>query len=281
MKSTEPTDSAARYAAGGPSPRAEPAPAPSATPALAPRARIDDWLAPLRTVATSRLDSELGARLNQIARCCHCLCVLSDSGATGLEAAPTHLHGTMPRELQALYRNLIGEHDPLALRARQEWRPLVAPLAEHAAWARTQLRNAQTVAAWLDRNAVGGAIHLAVLPARGRLTRATLFAFTPHAPADAEVFALFYAAQRLAVTLELRHRPYLADLMAMRFTPREADVLRAGLRGSADEQIAAWLGLSVDAIRYYFKKFKHRVPPVIGHMKPRDLARVLHQLDRL
>jgi hypothetical protein len=31
----------------------------------------------------------------------------------------------------------------------------------------------------------------------------------------------------------------------------------------------------------YFKKFKHRVPPVIGHMKPRDLARVMHQLDKL
>jgi len=267
------SDSTARNAAPDASLRAGAAPA--------PQARVDELLAPLRTVAVSRLDGELGARLNQITACCHCLCVLSDSGATGLEAVPPHLHGTMPRELQALYRNLIGEHDPLALRARQEWRPLVAPVAEHAGWARTQVRNAQTIAAWLDRNATGGATHLAVLPARGRLTRATLYAFTPRAPADADIFALFYAAQRLAVTLELRHRPYLADLMAMRFTPREADVLRAGLRGSADEQIAAWLGLSVDAIRYYFKKFKHRVPPVIGHMKPRDLARVLHQLDRL
>ena len=101
------------------------------------------------------------------------------------------------------------------------------------------------------------------------------------APAEAEVLALFYAAQRLAVTLELRDRPFIADLMAMRFSAREVDVLRAGLKGSADEQIAAWLGLSVDAIRYYFKKFKNRVPPVIGHLKPRDLARILHQLDRL
>jgi hypothetical protein len=35
------------------------------------------------------------------------------------------------------------------------------------------------------------------------------------------------------------------------------------------------------AVENYFKKFKHRVPPAIGHMKPRDLARILHQLDRL
>jgi DNA-binding CsgD family transcriptional regulator len=131
------------------------------------------------------------------------------------------------------------------------------------------------------RNGAGGARHLSVLPARGRLSRATLYVFSDHAPDDAQVLALFYAAQRLAVTLELRHRPFIAELLAMRFTPREADVLRAGLKGSADEQIAAWLGLSVDAIRYYFKKFKHRVPPVIGHLKPRDLARVLNHLDKL
>jgi hypothetical protein len=154
-------------------------------------------------------------------------------------------------------------------------------VAQHAAWVRAHLRHADTVVAWLERNGGGGARELAVLPARGRLTRATLYVFSARAPTDAEVFALFYAAQRLAVTLELRHRPYIAELMAMRFTPREADVLRAGLKGSADEQIAAWLGLSVDAIRYYFKKFKHRVPPVIGHLKPRELARVMHHLDKL
>jgi hypothetical protein len=254
-------------------------PAPSTLPVA--HARIDELLAPLRTVPPARLDAELATRLQQIMPASHLLCVLADSGGTGLESSPLHLHGTMARELQGLYETLIGERDPLALRARQEWRPLVAPVAQHAAWVRAHLRHADTVVAWLERNGGGGARELAVLPARGRLTRATLYVFSARAPTDAEVFALFYAAQRLAVTLELRHRPYIAELMAMRFTPREADVLRAGLKGSADEQIAAWLGLSVDAIRYYFKKFKHRVPPVIGHLKPRELARVMHHLDKL
>jgi DNA-binding CsgD family transcriptional regulator len=252
---------------------------PRANPAA--DARIDELLAPLRTIAETRLDIELGERLRQIVPASHCLCVLADSGGTGLALAPLQLHGSMHRELQGLYSTLIGERDPLAMRARQEWRPLVAPIDQHAAWVRSQVRHADTFVAWLHRNGASGASHLAVVPARGRLTRGTLFVFSARAPVEAEVLALFYAAQRLAVTLELRHRPFIAELMAMRFSPREADVLRAGLKGSADEQIAAWLGLSVDAIRYYFKKFKHRVPPVIGHMKPRDLARILHQLDRL
>jgi DNA-binding CsgD family transcriptional regulator len=247
----------------------------------AAHARIDELLVPLRTASESRLDAELGARLGQIVPVTHCLCVIADSGGTGLASTPVQMHGTMQRDLQGLYATLIGERDPLAMRARQEWRPLVAPLDDHADWVRSQVRHSETYVAWLNRNGAGGARHLAVLPARGRLTRGTLFVFGEHAPAEAQVLALFYAAQRLAVTLELRHRPFIAELLAMRFSPREADVLRAGLKGSPDEQIAAWLGLSVDAIRYYFKKFKHRVPPVIGHMKPRDLARILHQLDRL
>ena len=247
----------------------------------AAHARIDELLAPLRTVADVRLDAELGTRLQQIVPASHCLCVIADCGGNGLASAPLQMHGTMNRDLQGLYSALIGERDPLALRARQEWRPLVARVDEHAAWVRSQVRHADTYVAWLQRNGAGGARDLAVVPARGRLTRGTLFVFMQSGPAEAEVLALFYAAQRLAVTLELRHRPFIAELMTMRFSPREADVLRAGLKGSADEQIAAWLGLSVDAIRYYFKKFKHRVPPAIGHMKPRDLARILHQLDRL
>lgn len=247
----------------------------------AAHARIDELLAPLRAVNDAKLDLELSTRLGQVAPASHCLCVIADSGGTGLACAPVQMHGSMRRDLQALYSTLIGERDPLALRARQEWRPLVASIEEHTSWVRSQVRHAETFVGWLQHNAADGARHLAVLPARGRLTRGTLFVFTQRAPTAAEVLALFYAAQRLAVTLELRYRPFIADLMAMRFSAREADVLRAGLKGSADEQIAAWLGLSVDAIRYYFKKFKNRVPPVIGHMKPRDLARILHQLDRL
>ena len=256
---------------------------PAADPraSAAAHARIDELLMPLRTVGDARLDCELGTRLAQIVPASHCLCVMADSGANGLASTPAQLLGSMQQDLQGLYSTLIGERDPLAMRARQEWRPLVAPIDEHASWVRSQVRHAETYVAWLQRNGAGGAHHLAVVPARGRLTRGTLYVFSGRAPAEGEVLALFYAAQRLAVTLELRQRPFLAELMAMRFSPREADVLRAGLKGSADEQIAAWLGLSVDAIRYYFKKFKHRVPPVIGHMKPRDLARILHQLDRL
>jgi len=258
-------------------------PATLAAPTDLPQAhaRIDELIGPLRNVAPARLDAEMGVRMQRIMPASHCLCVLADAGGTGLESTPTQLHGTMAADLQALYATLIGERDPLAIRARQEWRPLVASLSQHAESVRSQLRHADTFVAWLERNGAGGARDLAVLPARGRLTRATLYVFSQRPPSGAEVFALFYAAHRLAVTLELRQRPYLAELMTMRFTPREADVLRAGLKGSADEQIAAWLGLSVDAIRYYFKKFKHRVPPVIGHMKPRDLARVMHHLDRL
>jgi hypothetical protein len=244
-------------------------------------ARIDELLAPLRSVSDTRLDAELESRLSQVVPVSHCLCVITDSGGNGLACAPAQMRGSMHRDLQALYAALIGERDPLAQQARQEWRPLVGTIEEHADWVRSQVRHAETFVAWLQRNAAGGARYLAVVPARGRLTRGTLFVFMVRAPAEAEVFALFYAAQRLTVTLELRDRPFIADLMAMRFSAREADVLRAGLKGSADEQIAAWLGLSVDAIRYYFKKFKNRVPPVIGHLKPRDLARILHQLDRL
>src|SRR5882724_11428347 len=203
------------------------------------QAQIDELLTPLRAVADARLDIELGTRLGQIVPASHCLCVIADSGATGLASAPVQMHGSMPADLQGLYSTLIGERDPLAMRARQEWRPLVGPIDQHADWVRSQVRHAETFVAWLQRNGAGGAHHLAVVPARGRLTRGTLFVFSARALAEGEV-------------------------------------LRAGLKGSADEQIAAWLGLSVDAIRYYFKKFKHRVPPVIGHMKPRDLARVMN-----
>src|SRR6266853_4809704 len=221
---------------------------PGAIPAT--HARIDELLGPLRTVAEARLDSELGARLDGIMPASHCLCVIADCGGTGLESTPARLHGTMHRDLQGLYAALIGERDPLAMRARQEWRPLVASLDQHAAWVRSQVRHAETYVAWLARNGAAGSRELSVLPARGRLSRATLYVFSTQAPDEAQVLALFYAAQRLAVTLELRYRPFIAELLAMRFTPREADVLRAGLKGSADEQIAAWLGLSVVAVRY-------------------------------
>jgi DNA-binding NarL/FixJ family response regulator len=98
-----------------------------------------------------------------------------------------------------------------------------------------------------------GAGSLAVVPARGWLSRGALFVFFAQRPAESSVFALFYAAQRLAVALEMRYRPYIAELLTMQFTARELDVLRAGLKGAGDEEIAGRLDLSVDAIRYYFK----------------------------
>jgi hypothetical protein len=247
----------------------------------AARQHIDELILPLRTVVERRLDLELGERLSRIAPMGHCLCVLADHGGAGLDPVPPRLHGTMPADSQALYATLIGERDPLLTRAGQEWRPIVATLDEHAAWIRAHIKHAQVILAWLARNGTAGAQALAVVPARGWLSRGALFVFSPQTPADQHVLALFYAAQRLAVTLELRHRPYIAELLALRFTAREVDVLRAGLKGSADDEIAARLGLSVDAIRYYYKKFKHRVPPTIGHLKPRDLARILHHLGKL
>jgi hypothetical protein len=248
---------------------------------VALRQKIDEWILPLRSVGQTRLDVEIGERLRRVAPLQLCLCVLTDHGCAGLEALAPRLHGTLPADLRRLYASLIVERDPLLTRATQEWCTLMGSIEEHCAWLRDHTRNADVIRAWLARVGAFGAAHLAVVPARGWLSRGAVFAFHEQRPRDAEVFALFYAAQRLAVTLELRERPYLAELLAMRFTARELDVLRAGLRGAPDDEIASRLGLSVDAIRYYFKKFKHRVPATIGHLKPRELARILHQMGKL
>jgi hypothetical protein len=249
--------------------------------ATALRQQIDESMLPLRNIAAARLDGELGERLRRVAPVQLCLCVLADHGCAGLEGLPPRLHGTLPPDLQRAYASLIVERDPLLARAGQEWRTLTGTIDEHCAWIREHTRNAEVVLAWLARIAQAGASDLAVVPARGWLSRGAVFAFFAQRPADSGVFALFYAAQRLAVALEMRYRPYTAELLAMRFTARELEVLRAGLKGAGDDEIAARLGLSVDAIRYYFKKFKHRVPPTIGHLKPRELARILHQLGKL
>jgi hypothetical protein len=245
------------------------------------RDHIDDWLLPLRTVGSARLDLEIGERLARVAPLQQCLCVLADHACAGLDALALRVHGTMAPEMRQVYATLIAERDPLLTRAGQEWRPLMASIDEHCAWVREHTRNAEVLRTWLARCGSAGAGSLAVLPARGWLSRGAVFAFFSQRPGDAALFALFYAAQRLAVTLELRYRPYLTALLDMRFTAREVDVLRAGLKGAGDEEIARTMGLSVDAIRYYFKKFKHRMPPAIEHLKPRDLARILHQLGKL
>jgi hypothetical protein len=245
------------------------------------RQKIDEWILPLRVIGAARLDSELAERLRRIAPLQQCLCVLLDHGCAGLDALAPRLHGSMHADLQRLYASLIVERDPLLTRATQEWCTLLGSIDEHCAWIEQNTRNAEVIRSWLARLAGDGAGYLAVVPARGWLSRGALFAFYAQRPHDSVVFALFYAAQRLAVTLELRYRPYLAELLNLRFTARELEVLRAGLRGAADDEIAARLGLSVDAIRYYFKKFKNRVPPAIGHLKPRELARILHQMGKL
>jgi hypothetical protein len=242
---------------------------------------IDDWILPLRAVGPAHLDSELAEGLRRIAPLHQCLCVFTDHGCAGLESLAPRLHGSMRADLQRLYARLIVERDPLLLRATQEWCTLLGTIEEHCAWIEKNTRNAEVIRAWLTRLAAEGAGYLAVVPARGRLSRGALFAFYTQRPRDDVIFALFYAAQRLAAALELRDRPYLSELLAMRFQARELDVLRAGLRGAPDSQIAARLGLSVDAIRYYYKKFKHRVPPAVGHLKPRELARILHQMGKL
>jgi len=251
--------------------------------------RIDGLIQPLQSasrVAEARLDLEIGERLARVAPLAHALAVLYDFGATGLDREGLRLHGSTPPDAQGIYANLIGVHDPLVTRASQEWRPIVGTLDEHEAWLRAHVRNPDTVLGWLARNAASAQAAIAVLPARGWLSKGALFAFCADRAAspaerDREVFALFYAAQRLAVTLELRTRPYIDELLALRFSAREAQVLKAGLKGAADEDIAAGLDLTVDAIRYYFKRIKHRVPQSIAHLKPRELARVLHHLGKL
>jgi hypothetical protein len=245
------------------------------------RQQIDDWMLPLRSIGAARVDAEIGERLRRIAPLHQCLIVLADHGCAGLEAMAPRLHGTLPVDLQKAYASLIVERDPLLLRVGLEWRALAGTIDEHCSWIREHTRNADVIRAWLTRMADNGAGNLVVVPARGWLSRGALFAFFIHRPPDSSVFALFYAAQRLAVALEMRYRPYIAELLAMQFTARELDVLRAGLKGAGDDEIAARLGLSIDAIRYYFKKFKHRVPPAIGHLKPRELARILHHLGKL
>jgi hypothetical protein len=250
-------------------------------PEGAPRQQIDEWILPLRAVDATRLDAELGARLRRIAPIAQCLCVLSDHDCAGLDALAPRLHGCMAPELRRLYAALIAERDPLLAHAGQQWCALTGTIEEHCTWIEQHTRNAEVIRAWLGQIGASGAVNLVVVPARGWLSRGALFAFFAQRPSENGVYALFYAAQRLAVTLELRYRPYTAALLAMRFGARELAVLRAGLQGAADEQIARQMGLSVAAVRYYFKRFKHRVPPAIGHLKPRELARIAHHLGTL
>ncbi|BAP90011.1 putative uncharacterized protein [Burkholderiales bacterium GJ-E10] len=249
------------------------------------RRRIDDLMLPLQSMAPDLLDRELGERLDRIVPMRQCLCVLVDHGCTGLDPLPPRMHGTMAPELQRLYATMIAERDPLLLRASQEWRPLIGTIEEHCSWIHTKIRHPDVIKTWLRRNAANSAADdttsLAVVPARGGLSRGALFAFFSAPPSDSGVFALFYAAQRIAIAMELRVRPYIHELLAMRFTPREADVLRAGLLGEPDDEIADRLGLTVDAIRYYFRKFKNQIPGAIGGIKPREFARVMHNLGKL
>ena len=176
--------------------------------AIAPvlRQKIDEWILPLRTAGTARLDGELGERLRRIAPMQQCFCVLADHGCAGLEPLPPRLHGTMAEEMQRLYATLLIERDPLLTRAGQEWCALIDTIEAHCHWIRQNTRNAEVLLAWLTRVAADGANHLAIVPARGWLSRGALFAFFSQRPADAAVFALFYATQRLAVTLELPMR---------------------------------------------------------------------------
>jgi len=246
------------------------------------RPHIDELMLPLRAMPIAHLNAELGERLRQIAPPVQrYLCVLTDHGCAGLDALAPRLLGTLPAESQRLYASLIFERDPLLARAALEWRPLVGTIEEHCRWIHENMPHADVIQNWLRRSAALDTDHLVVVPARGSLSRGAVFAFCAKCPADSGVFALFYAAQRLAVALEQRYRPYTAQLRAMRLSARERDVLRAGLRGAADRQIAQHLGLSVDAIRYYFTRLKRRVPVAVGHLKPRELARVLHQLGTL
>jgi len=245
------------------------------------RAQIDELIWPLRAAACANLDAEMGDRLEQVAPMHWCLIVMADCGCAGLEAMAPRLHGSLSPALQRLYASLIFERDPLLARATREWRPLAGTIEEHCTWLQQNTHHADVIQAWLRRCAGGLAGALAVLPARGWPSRGALFAYLTQRPTDRAEHALFYAAQRLAAALELRYRPYAAQLVAIPLTARERDVLRAALDGAADRQIAKALGISIDAIRYYFGRIKQRVPPAGAALKPRELARVLQQLGTL
>lgn len=243
--------------------------------------RIEAWVPSLRNVSITKLDSEIGERLHRVGLVAQFLSVFVDHACTGLDPHLPRVNGTLGAGPQSLYVSLILERDPILQRVIQEGRTISGTLTEQANWLRQHTRNTEVMCTWLERVAMGRITHLSVIPARGWLCRGAIYAFHAQAPTEMELFTLSYAAQRLAQAMELRDRPYLEQLLNLKFTAREADILRAGLRGEADESIAKRLDLSVDAIRYYFKKFKHRVPATIGHMKPRELARVLHQLGKL
>jgi hypothetical protein len=257
---------------------AEGAGAPLGSPA---RQQIDERFLGLRLVPAEKLDQEVGARIARIVPARACMSVQVDHACAGLDPLGPRLHGNLAPALRAAYASVLVERDPLLLRASQEWRALLEPVEEHQAWLRASTRHTEAMQSWLERAALAAGRHIAVVPARGWLSRGALYVFLDERPADTALFTLFYAAQRLAVALDLRERPYIAELNALRFTARELDVLRAGLMGAGDDETAARMGLSVDAIRYYYKKFKHKVPPTLGHLKPRELARILHQLGKL
>jgi hypothetical protein len=243
--------------------------------------RIEAWMQSLRQAGDSRLDAEIGERLQRLLPVNHYLAILTDHACSGLDAHSPRIHGNLPAEPSGLYLNLLKERDTLMQRAILENRPITGTLDEHGRWLRQHTRHCDVMCAWVERLRTPRSTCLSLVPARGWLSRGVLYATHADPLSEADLMTLSYVANRLAQAIELRDRPYLSDLMTLRFTAREADVLRAGLRGEADESIGKRMGLSVDAIRYYFKKFKHRAPASIGHLKPRELARILHQLGKL
>jgi len=241
-------------------------------------ADIDRLLQALRTLPPARLERELTWLLGSLVRHSRCLFIFEPMVRAGLDPFPAVLQGSLSRELMALYENLLREHDPLAEHARGESQPLAASISAHGDWLRSNVRNPHNYLVWLQRS---GAQYLIVAPARGRLARATLYVFAEAPAASAAVLAVYYATQRLLALLEPHYFPFLDALLAIKLSAREKDILRAGAEGVPSSQIALRMGLSTDAIQYYFKNITAKVPSALQGVKPREIARLLCDVDRL
>ena len=100
-----------------------------------------------------------------------------------------------------------------------------------------------------------------------------MYVFAEASPASAAVLAVYYATQRLLALLEPHYFPFLDALLAIKLSVREKLILQAGADGVSSSQIALRLGLSTDAIQYYFNSITAKIPPALQGVKPRQIAR--------
>jgi len=209
------------------------------------------------------------------------LAILKDHGASGLHYEIPRIWTNGTSHTHDHYRNFLVNYDLIASWIHQAWHPLYGSQEQVCTWLAKDRAHMPLQNSWLHEWAKQYGNWISVLPGRAAVSRLTLYVGSPIELNNDHVLLLFYTAQKIAQLLELRSKPYLSSLMAMKLNPRETDVLRAGLAGAVDEEIAQTLGICVDTIRYYYKKFKHRAPQEMTHLRPRELSKVLHLLGKL